>query len=149
MRRILIMNGPNLNLLGRREPGVYGTATLADIQRSVEKLARELGVSIAFFQSNGEGELIDRLHAAMDDADGVIINPGAYTHYSVALRDAITSIALPVIEVHLCNIHAREPFRSHSLIAPVAIGQIVGLGPLGYELAVRAMAAFLHAASGE
>ncbi|MGK2285799.1 type II 3-dehydroquinate dehydratase [Pedomonas sp. V897] len=141
-RRVLVLNGPNLNLLGTREPGVYGSATLADIQAMVEKRAAELGLSVIFRQSNHEGQLIDWLHEARETCTGVIFNPGAYTHTSVALYDAIKAIALPVIEVHLSNPHAREPFRHRSFVSPVAKGVIQGFGPLGYILALEAAAQF-------
>ena len=139
--RILVINGPNLNLLGRREPGVYGQDTLADIHARLERRAVELGVDALPFQSNHEGALIDFLHAHIDDADGAILNPGGYTHTSVALRDAVAAMPFPVIEVHLSNVYAREEFRHHSLIAPVARGHIVGLGPYGYIAALEALIA--------
>jgi 3-dehydroquinate dehydratase II len=140
MRRVLVLNGPNLNLLGSREPGVYGSRSLSDLEAELARLAADIGVEVAFFQSNHEGALIDALHEAQSDCIGVVFNPGAYTHYSYALRDAVSSIALPVIEVHISNIHAREPFRSESVIAPACTGQIAGLGWDSYALALRAIA---------
>jgi len=139
--RILVISGPNLNLLGRREPGVYGQDTLADIHARLERRAEELGCGVLTFQSNHEGALIDFLHAHIDDADGAILNPGGYTHTSVALRDAVAAMPFPVIEVHLSNVYAREEFRHHSLIAPVARGHIVGLGLYGYIAALEALVA--------
>ena len=140
---ILILNGPNLNLLGTRQPEVYGSTTLADIEALCKARAKELGIDITFAQSNHEGALVDMLHAARGVHDGVILNAGAYTHTSVALMDAISSVMLPVIELHLSNIHAREAFRQHSYIAPVAIGQICGFGAAGYPLAMEAMVSHL------
>lgn len=145
MPSILVLNGPNLNLLGTREPGVYGHATLSDIRALCEAAGARHGHPIDFRQSNHEGVLIDALHAARGDHAGVVLNAGAYTHTSVALRDAISAIALPVVEVHLSNIHAREPFRHRSLIAPVALGMICGFGPQGYALAIDALSAHLAA----
>ena len=135
--KILIMHGPNLNLLGKRERSVYGEATLDDINDRLSKLAKELGVEIEFFQSNHEGALIDKLHQARD-FDAIVFNPAAFTHYSIALRDAVAAIKTPVIEVHLSNIHAREEFRANSVIAPVARGQISGFGMQSYLLGLRA-----------
>lgn len=133
---ILVLNGPNLNLLGTREPETYGTTRLGDIQDDLERQFPD--AAFTFFQSNHEGALIDRLHqAGADDVDGVVFNPGGYTHTSVALRDAVAAIPTPVIEVHISNVHAREDFRRRSLIAPACAGQISGLGPAGYRLAVE------------
>lgn len=146
-RSILILNGPNLNLLGTRQPDVYGTTTLTDIEALCVAKASALGVDVAFRQTNHEGELVDALHAARGTHDGVILNAGAYTHTSVALMDAISSTELPVVELHLSNIHAREEFRHKSFIAPVAVGQICGFGPGGYPLALDALAGYLDNAS--
>lgn len=138
MNRLLLLNGPNLNRLGKREPEVYGKETLKDIIENVKSTVVREGWQLDAFQSNHEGELIDRLHEAEDQYDGIIFNPGAFTHTSIAIRDAIASISVPVIEVHLSNVHKRESFRHVSLLAPVCRGQIVGLGASGYELAARA-----------
>jgi 3-dehydroquinate dehydratase II len=141
---ILVLHGPNLNLLGSREPEVYGRETLNDINATLTLLAKELGVALLFFQSNHEGELIDRLHrASSEGVSGVIFNPGAFTHSSIALRDAISATGLPTVEVHLSNVHARESFRHHSYIAPVAVGQVVGFGAASYALALRGLLAKL------
>jgi len=145
MASILVLNGPNLNLLGTRQPEIYGTVTLAEIEATCRDEARALSIDVTFVQSNHEGDLVDAIHDARDRHDGIVLNAGAYTHTSIALRDAIVSVGLPVIELHLSNIHAREAFRHVSHIAPVALGQICGLGPAGYPLAVRAMAGHLGA----
>lgn len=139
MASVLLLNGPNLNLLGTREPGVYGSETLEDLVTKLNMVMEELGGSLEHLQSNHEGVLIDAIHRARGVHDGILINPGAFTHYSYALRDAFASVALPTIEVHISNIHAREEFRHHSVIAPVVIGQVVGLGMDGYEWALRAL----------
>ena len=142
-RSILILNGPNLNLLGTRQPEVYGPTTLADIDALCQSKADALGINIVFAQSNHEGALVDMLHAARGTHDGIILNAGAYTHTSVALMDAISSIMIPVIELHLSNIHAREEFRQKSYIAPVAVGQICGFGAAGYPLAIDAILSYI------
>lgn len=142
---ILVVNGPNLNLLGQREPGIYGSTSLADIERSVRSRASEAGASIEFFQSNSEGGLIDYLQANGPASAGVILNGAGFTHTSVALRDCVASLSVPVVEVHLSNIHAREEFRHTSLTAPVVRGIIAGLGARGYLLALEYLIAEEHA----
>ena len=134
-----VLNGPNLNLLGRREPGIYGTATLAQINARLHEVALELGVTIEVFQSNGEGELIDAVQRIGEHVGGFLVNAGGYTHTSVALLDALLAVDLPFVEVHLSNIHAREDFRRQSLLAPRALGTIGGFGAHGYELGLRAL----------
>jgi 3-dehydroquinate dehydratase II len=135
--RILVVNGPNLNLLGTREPGIYGSQTLADIERMLTDFAASRNARVTFFQSNHEGALVERLHAARGDGtDFIIINAGAFTHTSIALRDALAAVALPFIEVHLSNVHRREAFRHHSYLSDLAVGSIVGLGAAGYRLAL-------------
>lgn len=142
MKTIFILNGPNLNLLGKREPGIYGAKTLADIAADCAEAAAELGLATDFRQSNHEGDLVTWIHEASEKAAGIVLNAGAYTHTSIALQDAIRGVApLPVVEVHLSNIHAREEFRHKTMIGPVAVGMICGFGPLGYTLALKALAA--------
>jgi 3-dehydroquinate dehydratase-2 len=136
---ILVLHGPNLNLLGQREPGIYGSLTLNDINRLLEKQAQELTVNIDFFQSNHEGALIDKIHDSWGQHQGILINPGAYTHTSIALRDAIAGVNIPTVEVHLSNVYRREEFRHHSFIAPVAVGQISGFGAQSYILGLQAL----------
>lgn len=148
MTSVLVLNGPNLNLLGTRQPEVYGHTTLAEIESTCRTLAATLGVELEFLQSNHEGALVDAIHNARGTHGGIVLNAGAYTHTSIALMDAISSAGLPVIELHLSNIHAREDFRKHSYIAPVALAQICGLGPDGYPLAIRAMVQHLKVAGG-
>jgi len=139
MATVLVINGPNLNLLGAREPSHYGLTSLADIEARLNMLTAEEGHELLWFQSNAEHELVQRIQLALDDAvDFIIINPAAYTHTSIALRDAFSAVKIPFIEVHLSNIHARETFRHHSYLADIAVGQICGLGALGYELALTA-----------
>lgn len=140
---VLVIHGPNLNLLGTREPETYGTETLADIDARLSKLAAELGVDVTAEQSNGEGEIVSIIQGARDKYAGVLINPAAYTHTSVAIRDALLAVGLPVVEVHLSNIHKREEFRKRSLVSDVAVGQVTGFGSMSYELGLRALAAEL------
>lgn len=139
MKKILVLNGANLNMLGVREPEVYGSLSLSDIEAGLRQMARELDLDLEFFQSNHEGALIDKIHTAFGNKDGVLINPGAFTHYSYALRDAISSVNLPTVEIHISNIHKREAFRQVSVIAPVVLAQITGLGIDGYEWGLRAL----------
>ena len=141
--RILVLHGPNLNQLGKREPEVYGRTTLSEIQATLSELGESLGASVESFQSNHEGALIDRIHSAMGEVDGILINPGGLTHTSVSLRDALVGSEIPFVEVHLSNVHAREEFRHRSLIADVAVGQVSGLGAIGYELGLRGLLARL------
>jgi 3-dehydroquinate dehydratase-2 len=137
--RIAVLNGPNLNLLGTREPALYGRESLADVERTLRTVATEVGADIEFAQHNGEGEMIDTIHGLRGRVDGVVINAGAYTHTSIAIRDALAAIAVPFIEVHVTNVYAREPERRHSMLAPAAVGVVCGLGTYGYELALRGL----------
>lgn len=141
--RILLVNGPNLNLLGTREPEIYGDDTLADVEALVVRVAGDFGLDVRAVQSNHEGALIDAIHAAREDCAAIVINPGALTHTSIALRDALTGVALPVAEVHISNVHAREAFRHHSYISDIADCVVVGCGVQGYEFAVRRLAAII------
>lgn len=138
--KLLVLHGPNLNMTGFREPDVYGKATLEEINDRIQQHAKEVGADVRILQSNHEGTLIDAIQEHRSWADGIIVNPGGLTHTSVTLRDALTSVRLPVVEVHLSNVHAREEFRRHSMIAPITVGQIVGFGPNGYLLAITALA---------
>jgi 3-dehydroquinate dehydratase II len=142
--RILVLQGPNLNLLGKREPDIYGASTLDDITALLEADAANLDAEVSTLQSNHEGQLVDAIHAALGTQDGILINAGAYTHTSVALRDALAGVALPAVEVHLSNIYKREEFRHHSYLAPVVIGQISGFGPDSYRLGLRALVSYLR-----
>ena len=144
MASLLVLNGPNLNMLGTREPGIYGSLTLADIENTCRDEAQSLQIDVSFAQSNHEGVLVDAIQGALGTHDGIVLNAGALTHTSIALRDAIAATGLPVIELHISNVHARESFRHHSMIAPVCLGVIAGLGPAGYPLALRAMAQHLR-----
>jgi 3-dehydroquinate dehydratase-2 len=143
--RIAVLNGPNLNLLGVREPDRYGTTTLADVERRLGEIARELGVELECVQHNGEGQLIDAVHAMRGRVDGAVVNAGAYSHSSLALRDALVGVSVPFVEVHVTNVYARESERRHSMLAPAALGGVVGLGVFGYELALRGLVAALNA----
>ena len=143
--RVLLLNGPNLNLLGLREPGLYGADTLEAIEAELSRQAARLGVALECFQSNHEGALVDRIHAARGHADGILINAGAFTHTSIALRDALLGVALPYVELHLSNVHAREAFRHHSYLADKALGVICGFGPASYGLALQGLVLRLRA----
>lgn len=139
LKKVLVINGPNLNMLGVREPGVYGTVSLSTIIQGLNELAETLSIELESFQSNHEGDIIDKIHEAFGTKDGIVINPGAFTHYSYAIRDALSTVQLPTVEVHISNIHKREEFRHHSVTAPVVIGQISGFGAQSYELGLRAL----------
>ena len=139
-KRILVIHGPNLNMLGQREPETYGYTTLADIDRELKRLGPQWGLAVDTFQSNHEGAIVDIIQQSLGTLGGLIINPAAFTHTSIAIRDALIPLAVPIIEVHISNIHKREPFRHHSYVSDIATGQIVGLGVNGYYLALRAMA---------
>ena len=143
MLKVLLINGPNLSLLGVREPEVYGSETLQDIVDEVRTFARKRNVELSDFQSNSEGDLVTAIHEARTTVDGIILNPGAYTHYSIAIRDAISGVGLPVIETHLSNVHAREPFRRESVLAPVCVGVIAGFGRHSYFLALDGLLRYL------
>jgi 3-dehydroquinate dehydratase-2 len=140
MKKMLVLNGPNINMLGIREPAVYGNITLAEIEKSISSLAKELKIEVEFFQSNHEGKIVDKIQDSVNKISGIIINPAAFTHTSIAIRDALSSIFVPTIEVHISNIYAREEFRHKSYIATAAIGQITGLGIDGYLFALRKIA---------
>ena len=142
--KILFLNGPNLNLLGTREPDKYGKCTLNDIENYIKKEAASINVDVKFFQSNIEGELVNKIQEAKENFDGIVINPAAYTHTSVAIRDAFLAVEIPAVEIHISNIHTREDFRKHSLIAPVCIGQITGFGAESYKLGLIAIVDFLR-----
>ena len=143
--RIAVINGPNLNLLGQREPAIYGTTTLSEIEARLREVARELDVALSFAQFNGEGDIIDAIHALKGSADGALVNAGAYSHTSLAIHDALTSVAIPFAEVHLTNIYAREPERRHSVLADAAVAIIAGFGAMSYELALRGLVTRLSA----
>ncbi|MCA6069994.1 MAG: type II 3-dehydroquinate dehydratase [Endomicrobium sp.] len=140
MKKILIVNGPNINILGAREPKIYGNITLAEIEKELSLLAKKLNVEVDFFQSNHEGEIIDKIQSSVNTVSGIIINPAAFTHTSIAIRDALSSVSTPTIEVHISNIYAREEFRHKSYVAPIALGQIAGLGTDGYIFALKKLA---------
>ena len=142
-KKLLVIHGPNLNLLGEREPGVYGTQSFASINQESQQECQKLGMDCDVFQSNSEGAIVTKFHEARGAYQGIVLNAGAYTHYSIAIRDAISAVKIPTVEVHLSNIHAREEFRHHSVLAAVCLGQISGFGPVSYLLAVRALAAHL------
>jgi 3-dehydroquinate dehydratase-2 len=137
--RIAVLNGPNLNLLGTREPALYGKESLADVERTLRKVASEMKAELEFTQHSGEGDIIDAIHGLRGSVDGVVINAGAYSHTSLAIRDALSAIAVPFVEVHITNVYAREPERRHSMLAPAAMGVVVGMGTYGYVLALRGL----------
>jgi 3-dehydroquinate dehydratase-2 len=147
--RIAVLNGPNLNLLGIREPELYGRTTLAQVENRLSEVGRELGVDVEFAQRNGEGDLVDLVHSLRGRAHGAVVNAGAYAHTSLALRDALTGASLPFVEVHVTNVYAREPERRYSMLAPAAVGSVVGLGTQGYELALRGLVATLRARAAD
>ncbi len=142
--KILIINGPNINLLGTREPEIYGTLTLEEINEKLRSYANDKGIELETFQSNIEGEIVDKIQQAKNNCDGIVINPAAYTHTSVAIRDAISAVGLPCVEIHISNIHRREEFRRHSFIAPVCIGQIAGFGLDSYRLGIQAVINYIE-----
>ena len=142
--RVLLLNGPNLNLLGQREPDIYGTMTFEELNKRIREYAKELGIELKSLQSNHEGALIDAIHEAADWADAIVINPGAYTHYSYAIADALKAVRLPAIEVHLSNIQARDEFRRISVVAPATVGQIAGFGAMSYLMALQAARAIVQ-----
>ncbi|MCC6712096.1 MAG: type II 3-dehydroquinate dehydratase [Candidatus Dadabacteria bacterium] len=144
--RILVIHGPNLNMLGKREPEIYGSSTLDDVNARLAKEAKELGAEVEFFQSNSEGEIVGRIQAAMDSAEGILINPGAYTHTSIAIRDAILSTGLPVVEAHISNIYKREDFRQRSYVSGVALAVVSGFGAESYSLGLRGLVDYLKKA---
>ena len=148
MANLLLLNGPNLNLLGTREPGLYGTTTLPEIEQDLTQAARKLGHELSVFQSNSEAELVDRIQQAGKDTAFILFNPGAFSHTSLALRDAILAVSVPFIEIHISNVHAREEFRQQSFFSDVALGTIIGLGPQGYGLALQAAHEYLQQQSG-
>ncbi|NPV52103.1 MAG: type II 3-dehydroquinate dehydratase [Firmicutes bacterium] len=147
MYRVLLLNGPNLNLLGVREPEIYGTTTLKDIEETVKQRGAALGIEVRAAQHNSEGAMVDAIHDALSWASGIILNAGAYTHYSIAIRDAIASVRIPTVEVHISNVHAREPFRRKSVLAPVTIGQVAGFGIYSYVMALDGLAHYLEGRS--
>ena len=142
--KLLVINGVNLNMLGMREPEIYGNATLSDLKNQINSFCNDKNIEVSFYQSNIEGEIVNKIHEAMGVYDGIIMNPGAFTHYSYALHDALTSVTVPCVEVHISNIHKREQFRKKSVTAPACIGQITGFGFFGYIVAVEALANYLN-----
>ncbi|MEA5016415.1 MAG: type II 3-dehydroquinate dehydratase [Candidatus Limiplasma sp.] len=139
MKQVAVINGPNLNMIGKREPELYGSTTLADVEKMIQTHADRLGIGVSFFQSNSEGDLVTRIQQCLNTADGIIINPGAYGHYAYSLYDALLGVGLPCIEVHISNTHKREPFRHHSVLVDACVGQICGMGIDGYRMALEKM----------